>query len=421
MPIGVPVEQLTPVALHGLQEPGRATMFGFGGGACHVVSASVPLHELEALAAQSTGATAVPYETVLTFGPAPGRYHSHVSQWHEGKTRVDPMTDSDREVLRAPCEGVRVPSLLIDVKVDGYPLPADPTMRGTEWFGRFQAGAAQVAVSEMRSQPTVQVQWPSSWTCLAAVAQSRGFDVAASEPGLAAATLIRALGSVDAIRLLQHRPLIALMYRMAERSGMSWWKRRWADADRELLAAGADPATLDETATLLGRDDPAVAPAGEGRAVPFKEFVDALGSEASAAHWVGWAERRHLLVRGSNFTCPDCKTKSWLPLAALPPPVACAGCGRQVGQPYNPRALGFTYRLGEPVRRVLRDRQPWARLGASLVRPTFRPSWPCRRAPWGHLHRSRQHEQECRRGRRPLNVRGRLLGSGRSEAPTCGG
>jgi hypothetical protein len=353
MPIGVPAEQITPEVLRELQEPGRATMFGLGGGACHLVSASLPLEELEALASQSPSVRTVPYETVLTFGPAPGRVRSHVSSWQDGMTRLDPMSDADREVLRESRAAMRAPKLVLDVTVDGHPLPADPTMRGTELFGRFQAGAAQVTVSEMREQQTVQVQWPSSWTSLAAVAQTRGLDVSVSEPGLAAETLIRSLGSVDAIRLLEHRPLIALIYRMAERSGMSWWKKRWTAAHRELLEAGADPATLDNAAVLLGRDDPAVAPPGEGNAVPFQQFVVALGSEPAARHWVAWAERRHLLVRGSEVTCPDCRTESWLPLAALPPPVPGAGCGRQIDQPYNPRELKFTYRLGEPMRRVL--------------------------------------------------------------------
>ncbi len=145
----------------------------------------------------------------------------------------------------------------------------------------------------------------------------------------------RALGGVDGISLLQHRPLIVLMYRMAERSGMTWWKRKWKAAHRELLAAGADSATLEETAELLGRDDPAVAPPGEGRAVGFQEFVSALGSTAAASNWIAWAERRHLLVRGAEVVCPDCKTETWLPLAALPPPVPCPGCGRQILQPYS--------------------------------------------------------------------------------------
>jgi len=209
------------------------------------------------------------------------------------------MSEADSELLR-DSTGLSGPSLVLDVTVDGYPLPADPTMRGTEFFGRFQAGAAQVTVSELRDQRTVEVKWPSAWTCLAAVAQSRGLDVAASEPGVAAATLIRALGGVDAVWLLQHRPLIALLYRMAERSGMSWWRKRWAAAHGELLEAGADRTTLDKTGMLLGREDPVVAPPGEGRAVPFQDFVAAVGSDAAGRHWVTWAERRHLLVRGSE-------------------------------------------------------------------------------------------------------------------------
>jgi hypothetical protein len=353
MPIGIPAEAITADALQMLQQPGRSTFFGLSGGQCHLVSASVPLGELEAVAASTTSARAVAYESVLTFGPAPGRGRSHVTTWHDGRTRLDPESDADRDLFRESRSGFRGPQLILDVYVDGYPLPADGTMRGTDLFGRFQAGAAQVSVSELRRTGTVEVSWPSSWTCLAAVTQSRGLDVEESEPGLAAATLIRALGGIQWVRMLQSRPLIELVYRMAERSGMSWWKSRWTAAHADLLAAGADPATLDQAAALLGRDDPAVAPAGEGRAVPFQDFVNAFKSDPAARRWVTWAERRHLLVRGADVTCPECRTKSWLPLVALPPPIACAGCGREITQPFGPRDLRFSYRLGEPLRRVL--------------------------------------------------------------------
>lgn len=350
LPIGVPVEQVTAAVLRELQEPGRATMFGLGGGACHLVSASVPLSKLWELAELSKAVVASPYEELVTFGPAPGRVRSHVSWWQDGKTRLDPMANADRDVLRVARDA---PNLVLDVAVNGYPLPTDPTMRGTDLYGRFQAGEAQLSVSSLRAEHTVEVRWPSSWTCLAAVAQSRGLSASASEPGLAAATLIRALGSVQAVEHLLHQPLIDLLYRMAEQSGMSWWKKRWATTHRQMLEGGADTATLEEMALRLGRDEPAVGPPGEGRTVPFQEFVVALGGDRAARHWVGWAERRHLVVRGAEVTCPGCRTVSWLPLAALPPPVPCPGCGRQIDQPYDPRELRFTYRLGEPLRRVL--------------------------------------------------------------------
>lgn len=350
LPIGVPVEQVTAAGLRELQQPGRATMFGLGGGTCHLVSASVPMPKLEDLAELSKAAVATPYENLLTFGPAPGRRRSHVSWWEDGKTRLDPITDADRDALRVARD---IPNLVVDVAVSGFPLPADRTMRGSHLFGRFQAGEAQLSISGLRSESTVEVRWPSPWTCLAAVAQSRGLSATASEPGLAAATLIHSLGSVHSVENLLHQPLIDLLYRMAERSGMSWWKKRWATTHAQMLEGGADPATLDEMALRLGRDEPAVAPPGEGRAVPFQDFVSALGDQQGARHWISWAERRHLVVRGADVTCPDCHTVSWLPLTALPPPVPCPGCGRKIAHPYDPQALRFKYRLGEPLRRVL--------------------------------------------------------------------
>lgn len=353
LPIGLPADAVTAESLRMLQEPGRATMFGLGGGSCHLVSSSVSAPDLESMAALVPSIVATPVERILTFGPAPGRPRSHLAVWEGGRTRLNPLSDADREVLGEAFGTTREPQLLLDVRVDGSPLPADPTMRGLPHWARFQAGEAQVAVSRLQRQETLRVTWPTSWTCLAAVAQTKGFDVRESQPGIAAATLIRALGGVTQARWLGHHGLVALLYEMAERSGMSWWKKRWSDVHRQLKDEGVDAEALERAAVALGRDDLAIAPAGEGRAVPFDRFATALGNNTAAKCWVAWAERRHLLVRGASIECPACRSSAWLPMAAVPPPVACAGCGREILHPYGPRDLRFTYRLGEALRRVL--------------------------------------------------------------------
>lgn len=352
LPIGLPLAAVTEQALQKLRQPGRATMFGFGGGRCYVTSASLDPGQLADLAT-GAGMRAVAYAELVTFGPPPGRFRSDIAQWSKGQTQLAVVSDADREFLRPVHNFWRPPELVVDVNVRGHLLPADPTMRGAEVGLRFQAGSAQVHVPSVRRLETVAVRWPSTWTSLAAVAQSRGLRVEPSEPGVAAETLTRAIGGVEGIRYLTHRPLIELLYKLAERSGMAWWKDRWTRTHRELRALGVPEEEIEAAAVRLGRDDPAIAPPGEGRALPFSDFLKVFRRRQAAVNWVVWAERHHLLVRGATVGCPACKARSWLPMASVPPPVPCPGCGRSIVQPYEPEMLKFTYRIGEALRRVL--------------------------------------------------------------------
>ena len=294
----------------------------------------------------------VPYEELLTFGPAPGRPHSQVAVFDAGGARLEAATESDLNVLSVSRQMMRRPQLVLDVTIADSPLPADLTLRGAAFAPSFQAGAAQLPVTLDRLG-SVRVQWPSSWTALAAVARTRGLRISQSGPGQAAATLIGALGSVDAIRWLAHRPLIDLLYRLAERTGMSWQKSQLNRLRATLAEQGRPTDVLDETEAVLSAPEHMVTPAGEGRALGFEDFRKALTTERAATRWVTWAERHHLLVRGVDIVCPHCSATSWLPMASMPPPVGCPGCGRALDTPYKPRHVPFAYRMGEPLRRVL--------------------------------------------------------------------
>lgn len=352
MPIGLPVDQVTRAALTTLQQPGIAAMFGLTGGRCRLTSVSVPASELAGMAA-GTPAVVAPYEELLTFGPAPGRYHSQAATFDAGGAHLEATTEPDREVLTVSMQMTRQPQLVLDVRVTDAPLPADLTMRGGSIGPSFQGGAAQVPV-RLDQFGHVRVQWPSSWTAAEAVARTRGLRISQSGPGVAAATLIGGLGSVSAIRWLAHPPLISLLYRLAERSGMSWQKRQLNDLRAKLASEGRPTDVLDEADEALSAPGHTVTPAGEGRTLVFEDFRRALSNdEVAAARWVTWAERHHLLVRGVNIDCPHCRASSWLPMASVPPPVGCPGCGRALDMPYGPRHVPFAYRISEPLRRVL--------------------------------------------------------------------
>lgn len=352
VPIGLPLDEATPEALVRLRQPGIAAMFGLGGGACHLTSVSVALEDLENLAATEPSIRVIPYEKLLTFGPAPARHRNQVAAFSEGTTYLQAMTDSDRDVLSASRGMLRQPKMVLDVRVPDSPLPVDVTMRGGTLGPSFQAGSAQVR-ARLDTLSSVRVQWPSSWTALAAVAQTRNLQVSPSVAGQAAATLINTLGSVDAIGWLMHRQLIDLLYRLAERSGMAWQKRQLNNLRAKLAEEGRDTTTLDEAEAALSAAAHVVTPAGEGRALGFEEFRRALSSGKATTQWVAWAEQHHLLVRGVDISCTKCGASSWLPIASMPPPVGCPGCGRVLPEPYGPRHVQFTYRMGEPLRRVL--------------------------------------------------------------------
>ena len=97
-----------------------------------VTSVSVPLDELARLAS-GTPAIAVPYEKLLTFGPAPGRPHSQVATFSAGTAYLEAMTESDRDVLTVSRQMMRQPRMVLDVWVADAPLPADLTMRSATY------------------------------------------------------------------------------------------------------------------------------------------------------------------------------------------------------------------------------------------------------------------------------------------------
>ena len=145
MPIGLPAGQVTRAALTALQQPGAAVMFGLSG-RCRLTSTSVPASELDRLAS-GTSMVVVPYEELLTFGPAPGRPHSQVAVFDAGGARLEAATESDLSVLSVSRQMMRQPQLVLDVTIADSPLPADLTLRGAAFAPSFQAGAAQLPVN----------------------------------------------------------------------------------------------------------------------------------------------------------------------------------------------------------------------------------------------------------------------------------
>ena len=349
MPIGVPQGQLDAEALRKLYEPGIATSFGLGGGHLYLVSETVDQPTLAALASQSAGVEVAQPADLLRLGSAPCRRRTQVQVWTDGTARVTPIDEADRTVTSAV---PRLASLWMSVNVPDVLVPTVGPLRSS--FGPdYQYGRAQVQVSSVRTSETCEVRWPTTWTSLSASALSLGLDVKESQAGIAAMNLIRALGDIWQVRHLCDPQIIALLYRLAERSGMSWWKERWARVEQRLKAEGKSDEEIHALADELGRDELAVAPPSEGRQLAESEFRRCIGRRGATDRWLEWAEQRRIVVKGVELDCPNCRAPFWLPVQEMAPPQTCPGCGRTLQRPYRSDLVKFKYRIGEVLRKCL--------------------------------------------------------------------
>lgn len=350
LPIGIPHSQIEKGTLRQLREPGVWQPFGWSGGQIFLTSATVPRTELDRIAGTAGGIRVADASELAAFGPAAARHHSTVQTFEKGSTQVVPVTDDDLAVLAATVH--RPPSLKVSVRVTSEPVPAVEALRGEPFFAGFQNGCSTHGASLRRNEP-IEVRWPTGWTSLNATARSLGFTVTESQPGRAAMSLLSALGSAREAVLLSHPSLLSLFYELAELSGMSWWKRRWREAEHRLRASGTTEDEITEIAAQIGRDTPVIAAPSEGRALKFDRFQRVLGGRESAELWVAWALERRLLVKGVDLKCPSCKAPFWVPLSRLAPPHVCPGCARVIDQPFGANTLAFSYRIGEVLRRCL--------------------------------------------------------------------
>lgn len=351
MPIGVPRQYLDAKALDRIHAPGVTTFFGWSGGRLYLTSASLDREQLEKIAAQTYAAEVADPSDLLRLGPAPSRPHRSVQAWSEGSARIVLLTDEDRNVLAETRH--RPPSLVAAVNVPARPAPPIGSLRSEIFAGLIGGAVPLEAGSKLGRNDAVEVRWPSGWTLLDGAAEDRGLDVRASQPGIAAMALLRALGDVGEAYFLSDPAIIEMLYTLAELSGMSWWKQRWARVQEAWDAEKRPTSDFEEFAAKHGRDLPVIAAPHDGRTLTFSAIQKCVGSRDATKKWITWALRRRLLVKGVALSCENCRAPFWVPEGELAPPHVCPGCGRVVDQPFGPDTLTFSYRLGEVVRRCL--------------------------------------------------------------------
>lgn len=342
MPIGLPLDAVTPATIHTLISHDRVARNGFAYRSVYLTSASVAVHAIsERLGTMlegdrpSVAVSALP--AMLSFGQSGGWHRNDVLVWHEGRAQLTPLpADSHVDIFQRGSMS-DLARMVYDLAVPSSPFPHVADVRVDTFNGTFAAGYRTSNIGVRSRTDVQQVEWPSTALIARSIARRRELDLVESEPGRACRVLLSGMKDLGYVSFLAHAPLLDLLEQMAARHGFGWYKERLRALNEDVDPISAVPTTSDDLPDKS-----------------FHEFKKVLGNKDKAARfWLLWAERAGLIIKGLPLQCVKCLAKQWIPVSAFSPPIICRGCGEVMDEPFGDRpTVNFTYRLSERLRRV---------------------------------------------------------------------
>lgn len=351
LPLGVPQSADLNAALKHFEDEHAGVHFGIGGDRrWALTSISVPITKLREIAApHGERWRAVKSDELLQPPSRAARSSTTFVTFVGGEARVDAWSEDDRSALGQRPSGAPHLEAVAHLTLENRILPPSETLAGPlPYDGYYHDGGWQLRV---RTPPeTRAMRWPSGWTVVEALARDRGLTATPSPAGVAAATLLRQIGSLDAVAPLLLPALVADLQRLGERRGMSWFRTRAAEIAASIRTAEHDKIDLlrDELSALSLRPFEE-----EANDLTFESARRLFGSRDRANAWLGWALDAEILVQGIEIGCSRCGAASWRSVRELAPPIVCRGCGTGIRRPYPTGELKFRYRASEPLLRVI--------------------------------------------------------------------
>jgi hypothetical protein len=340
LPIGIPVDQVTPEVIRELARHPHLARNGIPARSLYVTSSSIAVEDLAGLIGeQGPGRIEIGvagYEDMLTLGRPAGWTRDEALSWSAGVTSFVPLPyGSLSEIFEKPSFGDNT-TMKVDIDVIDSPFPLGDGVRINAMNFEYYSGSASRMVSQQRYD-AVEITWPSRLLMSEATAAAQDLHFSESEPGRAARVVLSGFDHIWEISNLAHRPLLDLLEDMASRQGFSWAKRQVREIGHQIDAAEGVAPTVDDLPEKS-----------------FHEFKRALGnSDAATRFWLLWAERAGLIVKGFRLLCSSCGAKQWIPVAAFSPPITCRGCAVTMATPFGDAStVNFTFRISERLRRV---------------------------------------------------------------------
>jgi hypothetical protein len=346
LPMAIPHGADVGAALKYWQEEFAFSSWGLGSTRCALTSASIDFAEIEQMAEMAGSLwTALTPDELLRDSDRPARQSFDVATFSEGAATVAAWDSADRDAIGKRPSDFNEFEGVVRIGIHGRRIPPSPSLEPEYPFvSGFRGGGFERPGA--RADALVEVGWPGGWSVLEALALDRGLRVERSPAGLAAASMLERVGSLDVLGALASEGMVALLYELGERSGINWFRNKLREIgsavdsrDRSLLERAASEIHISGSEEERGE-------------TTFSALVHRFGRSGAEA-WLSWAEDRELLIRGATIRCDRCGARSWRAIDELGPRPVCRGCGRPIASPFPPGQLSFSYRAGQAVLHVM--------------------------------------------------------------------
>lgn len=345
LPIAIPDSRDVAQALEFLTRNQTLGSWGLRPTQGHLISASVGKDRLASIAKEVRSGqwTVEDWFDELRPSGGCGTGTTEVLLFDEGQATTSALTTDEREAFRAALSSYGA-QLELEIHPVDKPLPRSESL-GSRAFATYRSGHV-VEVSERRE--VVTINWPSGIAVMQAIVKDRGLVAAPSQPGRLAEALLKNADRAGGLTPLMHSGAQGLLTTVSQRHGMNWFKSKLrsilADSETDLCEDldGRLARIEERVAGLASAPNP-----DEQPDITFSNVQQALKDSKAAGHWLAWADRAGLLLRGARTECQRCSYHAWRPLNDLAPPMVCVGCGAAIERPYGYNDLKFRYRASE--------------------------------------------------------------------------
>jgi len=348
LPLGLPDHDDAAKVLDAWTEEYAQTHWGLRHTRMALLSSSATRSRLETVAAEAKGNwEVVDLSEVLRVTDRPRRTSSAFVSFQKGQAEVEGWSVDDRAELAQFPDRFRKPSGTIRFIRRDRILPPLPALDFDYSFeSAYRGGGFESPDTTFGS--LVNLRWPAGWTVLSAVARDLDLRIEPSSAGQAAAAFLRHLKSWSGMEMLLSHVIVDALYRLGERSGMTWFRNKVREIGRGLPGDSESLTALQVSIDAMSSRSTD----HDQHTIDYSSLVNALDRDAAEA-WLSWAEVNGIVIRGVDTTCEHCGSKTWRAMGELSPPLVCRGCGRTMDRPFGPGQLPFRYRGTETLLRVL--------------------------------------------------------------------